>query len=149
MTIPQSRMGLYGAPVGIIPPAVPPPVLTVSYELQCEGVPQQFPAVPQEQTLGIGNQGFGLAVTMLDAEGDPIDISNAVQVQLMLVWPGGQPQVIPAAFGSNGTDGVVAATVSAGLGGGYGLYHIYAFAVLRGQVLRTQAGRLWYTRGLQ
>jgi hypothetical protein len=149
MAIQQTALGLSGVTRTAAPAGPPPPVLTVSYALQCEGVPQQFPAPPQEQNLAVGNLGFQVAVAMLDAEGNPLNLTGASQVELLIVWPGGQPQVVPAAFLTNGTDGAVAATLPVGFGGGWGLYHVYAFAVVRGQVLRTQAGRLWYGRGLQ
>ncbi len=143
-------IGLNGS---IAPPrylaAALPPLLTVAYALQCEGLPQQFPAPPQSQNLGRGNSGFALVVQVLDGDGGAIDVSAATGLELLLVWPGGQVQVVPASFYSNGTDGKVAAALAEGLGGGWGLYLAGARVTLANQVLETYYGRLWYGRPVQ
>jgi hypothetical protein len=146
MPIPQTRLGLYGGPATALPgaAAAPVPILAVAFAMQCDGIPQQFPAAPQERHLSSENTGFGLSVQMLDGNGNPIDVSGAEELELLVKWPGGQVQVVPASFVSNGTDGQIGAALPGGLGGGWGLYWISARAVFPNQVLRTQAGRLWY-----
>ena len=123
------------------------PILSVSFALQCEGVPQQFSAPPQEQVLGLGNEGFELSVQVVDQDGQPVNVAAASTMELVVTWPGGQVQVVPAAFTTNGTDGRVGAAMAAGLGGGWGLYWVTARVVVAGQVLATRAGRLWYVGG--
>jgi hypothetical protein len=147
MPIPQTKAGLYGGPAGIITGSAPPPILSVAFALQCEGVPQQFPAEPQQQRISLGNEGFSLSVQVLDQDGNPINIAAASALSLVVVWPGGQIQVIPAAFVTNGTDGQVGATLGSGLSGGWGLYYVSARVTLANQILQTQSGRLWYVGG--
>jgi hypothetical protein len=147
MPTPQTKLGLYGGPAGVMSGSAPPPILSVAFALQCEGVPQQFPAPPQEQRVSLGNEGFALQVQVLDQNGEPINISAASSLELVIIWPGGQPQVVPAAFVTNGTDGQVGAALGSGLGGGWGLYYVKARVALSNQVLQTQAGRLWYVGG--
>lgn len=140
----HTRLGLYGGPTSVILGDAPPPLLAVAFALQCEGVPQQFPAAPQEQHLSGGNTGFQLQVQVLDANGQPIDVSAATELELFVKWPGGQIQVVPASFVNNGSDGQVGAALGAGLGGGWGLYFVSAVVMFSNQVLRTQSARLWY-----
>lgn len=138
------RLGAYGQPlyplVGAPPPA---PLLSVAFALQCEGLPQQFPAVPQEQHLSGGNAGFELQVQVLDADGNPINVAGATALELLVKWPGGEIQVVPASFVTNGTDGQVGAPLEAGLAGGWGLYWVRARVTFPNQVLETLGGRLW------
>ncbi|MDD5301484.1 MAG: hypothetical protein PHS14_00130 [Elusimicrobia bacterium] len=144
MPTPQTRLGLYGGPTSIFLGAAPPPVLTVAFALQCAGLPQQFPDAPQERHLDGGNVGFQLQVQVLDADGNVLNLAAATGVELLLTWPGGERQVVPAAFVTNGTDGQVGAALGNGLGGGWGLYWVRARATFSNQVLETQGGRLWY-----
>ena len=147
MPIPQTKAGLYGGPAGIVAGIAPPPILTVSFALQCEGCPQQFPAPPQEQRISLGNEGFELSVQVMDQNGDPINISAASEMYMVIVWPGGQPQIVPADFVTNGTDGQVGTSMAGGLSGGWGLYYVSARVIMANQVLQTQAGRIWYVGG--
>ncbi len=139
-----TRLGTYGtASVPLPGNASPAPLLSAAFALQAEGVPQQFPDVPQVQHIASGNAGFALSVQMLDGNGNPLDISAASAVSLVVTWPGGQVQAIPAAFATNGTDGIVAAPIIGGLGGGWGLYWVSAVAVIQNQTIQTQGGQLW------
>ena len=145
-----TRLGLYGGPTTtMVGGAAPPPLLSVAFALQCEGIPQQFPAPPQEQNISAGNLGFALSVQVLDGNGNPVNVASATGLSLVVVWPGGQVQIVPAAFVSNGTDGLVGTTLGSGLGGGCGLYWVSAVVALPNQTLRTQAGRLWLGRMAQ
>jgi hypothetical protein len=139
------RLGSYGQPLYPLVGAPPvAPLLTAAFSLMCEGVPQQFPAPSQEQRLSGGNTGFALQVQMLDQNGNPLNIAAATGLELMVTWPGGQIQVIPAELVTNGTDGLIGAAIPGGLGGGYGLYWISAIASFPNQILRASGGRLWY-----
>lgn len=149
MPLPQTKLGTYGAVATALVGGAPPPLLTVAFALQCEGLPQQFPAVPQEQHLSAGNVGFQLQVQVLDEDGAAINLAAATALELLVKWPGGAQQVVPAAFVTNGTDGRVGAALGAGLGGGWGLYWVSARVAFANQVLRTQAGRLWYGWAVQ
>lgn len=139
------RLGAYGQPLYPLvgaPPAAP--LLTVAFALPAEGVPQQFPAPPQEQRLSGGNTGFQLQVQVLDQNGQPVNLAAATGLALTLRWPGGQEQVVPAQLVTNGTDGLVGAALPGGLGGGWGLYWVGAVASFPNQVVRAGGGRLWY-----
>jgi hypothetical protein len=144
MPIPQTKAGLYGGPAGIITGSAPPPILSVSFALQAEGVPQQFNGTPQSQNLKSGNAGFQLSVQVLDQNGIPINIASASAMELILIWPGGQRQVIPSDFVSNGTDGQVGVSLGGGLGGGWGLYFVSARVEFSNQIIQTRSGQLWY-----
>lgn len=141
----QSRLGLTGS-VATAPLAGPPaaPLLTVSFALQVAGLPQIFPAPPDSAVLGSGNAGFALIVQMLDQFGDPLNISGASSLALLITWPNGEVQTVAAAFATNGTDGQVQATIAGPLGGGWGLYGVAAQALYAGQILQTYKGQLWY-----
>ena len=78
------------------------------------------------------------------AVGLPLNIAAATGLELTLKWPGGQEQVVPAQFASNGTDGNIGAALPGGLGGGWGLYWVGARAIFPNQVLRAGGGRLWF-----
>lgn len=141
----QTTLGSYGAPATFRALQGLAPIARADFALQVEGLPQQFPAPPQAQEVALGNAGFQIVVQMLDGDGNPIDVSAAQQLEILLVWPDGSAQSIPAKPLTNGTDGSIAATP--GALSQWGLYYVFGVAQFANQTLQTLAGQLWYKAG--
>jgi hypothetical protein len=141
-----SRLGLLGGPTTArSSAAAPAPVVSLAFVLQVAGVPQVFSDSPQAEDsnrIAVGNQGFQIVVRIVDANGNPVDVSASLVQTIVVVWPNGALNAMPAQFLTNGTDGRIAVLVPDGLPP-YGLYGVRGFCKFSNQIVTTRDGRLW------
>jgi hypothetical protein len=115
MLAPITTLAPFGLPFPAPGPGVIPvggPISTLAFTLPLAGpVPSLLQGAPQACQDSTPN--VQLAVTVVDQDGNPVDLSAATSLQLWVQAPDGTPVPLPAAFGSNGLDGVLVYTTSA------------------------------------
>jgi hypothetical protein len=96
------------------------------------------PPVPQSCQNACPN--VSLEVELVDQDGEPIDLSEASELQFWLRAPDGSFRPVPAAFSSNGIDGLISyLTTSADLTEA-GLWSIQAQATFDTNVIVSRWG---------
>lgn len=141
-----TTLGLFGGPVSAPGPGVVPvtgPLVTLAFALALAGpVPNTFePPVPQSCQNASDN--VQLQVLVVDQDGQAIDLSAATGLTFWLLAPDGTPRPVPAAFASNGLDGLLAYVAAASDLVEVGEWRIQAQVAFGLRTLRTRWGRFW------
>ena len=113
-----SSLQLYGGPGGLSAIVLPQPWLVpLEFHLPLIGPRQpDFDDPRRAPSLQLNDAGIQLIIQVLDAQGQPVDISRATAKTLKLLYPDGTTADFSAAFFADGTDGrVVYITTSSDL----------------------------------
>ena len=116
-------------------PAAPPPLLrqrpatvaafalSVAQTILQEGT-EKMDFTQPDQTCQLGDAGVVLAVQIVDADGNPVDIGAGTGLVVKIGMPDGSTKDFPATFLTNGSDGFLAYSTLASDLNQVGLYSI-------------------------
>ena len=114
-------------------------MITLPFTLQVGGAaPSDFAALPQMAQES--NDGIQLAVTVVDQNGNPVNIRNASALALALLRPDGTTRKLTATLLTSGIDGGLQYTTVAADLPQAGIYQIQARYTIGGQKQTTRWG---------
>lgn len=145
MLAPITSLALPGLLGNYPPPGVVPvvgPVVTMAFTLPLAGpAPNVIQGPPQACQDSSDN--VELEVQVVDQDGNPVDLSAATGLQFWLLAPDGTPRPLPAAFVSNGMDGLISYTTDAQDLPEAGLWSIQAMLTFGERTFTTRWGSFW------
>lgn len=116
MLTPLTTLGTYGGPAPAPPEGVVPvtgPVTILAFTLPIAGPVPNIILPPAPQSCQNSCPNVALQVLVVDQDAQPVDLSTATNLQLWLLDPAGIATPVPAAFVSNGMDGLIQFITSA------------------------------------
>lgn len=124
-------------------PSVAGPIVVLSFALPLAGqVPHVLQITPPQQCQN-SVPNVALQVAVLDQNGNAVDISAANALQFWFLAPDNTARPVPAAFVSNGLDGLLQHITSAQDLNEAGLWRIQAQITFGTQTLLTSWGCFW------
>ncbi len=141
MLAPITSLSSFGAPCGAPALGITPvvgPVVTLAFTLPIAGPVPNVIQAPVPQSCQNSMPNVQLEVEVVDQDGNAVDISSAIGLQLWLLAPDGSPRPVPAAFVSNGMDGLLEYTTSAEDLTEAGLWGLQAQLTFGAQILTTR-----------
>lgn len=117
-----------------------PIVIPVNFSLQVAGA-FQGTFVETNDFCQIANAGVQLVVTVLDANGQPLNISGATSLKIGLQAPDGTQALVTASYVTNGIDGKLYYVTTASDITEAGLWYVQAQFTIGGAVLTTAWGQ--------
>lgn len=143
MLSPITALGTYGScPANLAPGPSPVsgPVVTIAFDLAFAGlVPHDLVTTPPQQCQA-ETPNVALQVTVVDQNGNAVDVSAANVLQFWLLAPDGTPRAVGASFVSNGRDGLTQYVTTAQDLNEAGLWQIQGQLTFGAQVLLTSWG---------
>lgn len=116
MLTPITTLALPGL-LGSFPPPGPTPtvgpVVALDFVLPLAGPPPNIIQPPAPQSCQNSTPNVALRALIVDQDGQPIDLSTAEALQFWLLAPNQVKVPVPAAFVSNGMDGLIEAVTDA------------------------------------
>ena len=137
-----STLGTYGSSPypgpGLAP--IAGPIVTIGLNLALAGpVPADLPVDPP-QSCQAGNPNVAILVTVVDQDGNAVDLSTANAMELWLVAPDATVRPVPAAFASNGLDGNIEYVTAPGDLNEAGLWRVQAALTFGARQMVTRLG---------
>lgn len=134
---PVSGLGTWGGPGGAwrFPIVIP-----LQFALQVAGV-FQGTFVETQNFCQIENAGLQIILTVLDANGQPLDISGATDLVIALQAPDGTQTPFTAQYVTNGIDGQLFYVTTAADLEEAGLWYVQAQVTVGGAMLTTAWGQ--------
>lgn len=135
-----------GGAAGLVP--VVGPLVTLAFVLPMAGpVPSDLELDPP-QSCQPSTPNVAIQVAVVDQDGAAVDLSEATALQFWLLAPDGTPRPVPAAFASNGLDGLLEYVTTAEDLPQTGLWNLQAQMTFRTQILLTRIGKFSTTENI-